>query len=80
MPSCEILQALAKVDGSPEGGLGKGHGFCGGEPLGMLETFQGGFGGLARERFRTSQGSEEDLEGVTGGEFTLFHHFVDGPR
>lgn len=46
----------------------------------MLETFQGGFGGLARERFRTSQGSEEDLEGVTGGEFTLFHHFVEGPR
>lgn len=80
MQSCQILEALAKVDGSPERGLGKGYGFCRGEPLGMLEKFQEGFGGLARERVRTSQGSEEDLEGVTGREFTLFHQFVAGPR
>lgn len=46
----------------------------------MLERLLQRYGGLARHGFCTSQGSEEDLEGVTGREFTLFHHFGEGQR
>lgn len=72
-----------KGNGSRERELEKGHGFCKGEQLGMLEKFQEGFRGSAREGSCTSLGSEEDLKrpriGVIGREFTLFHHFVEGP-
>lgn len=52
-----------KGDEIHEWDLGKAHGFCKGEWLGMLKSFQEDFGGSAKEGSCTSQGSEEDLEG-----------------
>lgn len=74
-----IPRGSRKGNGSRERELEKGHGFCKREHLRMLV----GFGGSAREGSYTSLGSEKDLKrprrGVIGREFTLFHHFVQGP-
>lgn len=83
MQSCTTLEAPGKGDGSRERELEKGHGFCKGEHLGILERFQEGFGGSATEGSYTSLASKEELKAppreVTERNVILFHHFVEGP-